>query len=77
MLKDNLKRLRQVAGFTQASLADAMKVSLRNVQNWEQGHREPALTALRQLGAALGVSLDELVAEPVKEPPAKKKREGK
>jgi transcriptional regulator with XRE-family HTH domain len=64
MLKHNFKRLREQAGLTQAGLAAKLKISLRTIQNWEQGHREPDLEALRVLAGVFGVSLDELVAEP-------------
>jgi transcriptional regulator with XRE-family HTH domain len=71
MFKDNLKRIRTEKGFTQASLAEAIGNSYRNVQNWEQGQREPSLQSLRDLAGALGVSLADLVEG---EPPTKKGR---
>jgi transcriptional regulator with XRE-family HTH domain len=74
MFHDNLKRLREEKGLTQATLAEAVGTSLRNVQNWEQGRRDPSLQTLRQLAGVLGVTLAELVDE---EPPAKKTRKGK
>jgi transcriptional regulator with XRE-family HTH domain len=69
VFKDNLKRIRAEKGFTQARLAEAMKCPLRNVQNWEQGHREPSLQTLREIAGTLGVSLAELLEG---EPPTKK-----
>jgi transcriptional regulator with XRE-family HTH domain len=63
MFHENLKRYREAKEMTQAALAKAMKVSLRNVQNWEQGQREPSLQTLRELAGVLGVTLSELVSE--------------
>ena len=74
MFHQNLKRLREAAGLTQATFARALDVSLRTVQNWEQGHREPALDVLPRIAGVLKVSADELLAE---EPAAKKQKKGK
>jgi transcriptional regulator with XRE-family HTH domain len=74
MFHDNLKRLREEKGLTQAALADAVETSLRNVQNWEQGRRDPSLQTLRELANALGVTLAELMEG---EPPVKKTRKRK
>ena len=60
---DNLKRLREIAGLTQAQAAAAAGVAFRSYQNWEMGTREPRIEALRKLAAAFGVSADELIAE--------------
>jgi transcriptional regulator with XRE-family HTH domain len=67
----NLKRLREAAGFTQATLADRLDTSLRTYQGWEQGHREPPLSTVRMIARVLDVSADELLAE-AETPPAKK-----
>jgi transcriptional regulator with XRE-family HTH domain len=64
MLVDNMKTIREKAGLTQAALAKKGKFSVRNVQNWEQGHREPGVAVLRQLANLLGVTLDELTVDP-------------
>jgi transcriptional regulator with XRE-family HTH domain len=76
MFHVNLKRYREEKGLTQATLAEALAVSLRNVQNWEQGQREPSLETLRQLARVLGVTVSDLVEG---EPPAKpgKRKRGK
>jgi transcriptional regulator with XRE-family HTH domain len=72
MFHDNLKHYREEKGLTQAALAAALKTSLRNVQNWEQGIRDPSLSTLRQLAGVLRISLAELVDEVP--PPAKRKK---
>jgi transcriptional regulator with XRE-family HTH domain len=61
-------------GLTQAELGEAVGTSLRKVQNWEQGRRDPSLQTLRRLAGFLGVTLAELVDE---EWPAKKTRKRK
>jgi transcriptional regulator with XRE-family HTH domain len=55
-----LQRLRQAAGMSQPALAQAAKVPLGTLRNWEQGRRIPALDAAARLAQAMGVSLDEL-----------------
>jgi DNA-binding transcriptional regulator YiaG len=58
MTPDDLKARREQLGLSQAGLADALEISLRSLQNWEQGHRgidrftaawlDQALTRLEQ-----------------------------
>jgi transcriptional regulator with XRE-family HTH domain len=55
-----LRRLRQQRGLTMRGLARAAGLPGRALENYEYGRRQPGLLALRQLAAALGVSLDEL-----------------
>ena len=56
-----LQRLRRGADLSQAALAERSGLSLRNVQNWEQGHRVPRAPALLALAKALGVSVETLL----------------
>jgi transcriptional regulator with XRE-family HTH domain len=74
MLVDNLKRLREQAGLSQSGLAKKAKLSIRNIQNWEQGQREPDLQRLRLLAGILGVTLDELTADPPEEKVSKRQK---
>jgi transcriptional regulator with XRE-family HTH domain len=60
----NLKRLREAAGLTQVTFAEALGAPLRTVQGWEQGRREPGLDVLRPIARTLGVTVDELLADP-------------
>jgi transcriptional regulator with XRE-family HTH domain len=55
-----LRRLRQQAGLSQAGLAAAAGVHLRQINRYESGEQQPALDVGMRLAAALGVSLDEL-----------------
>jgi transcriptional regulator with XRE-family HTH domain len=70
----NLKRLRALAGLSQSGLAEKAGVSLRNLQNWEQGHREPRLDMILPLARALGVTADELLAGGEEAPKPRRQR---
>jgi transcriptional regulator with XRE-family HTH domain len=61
--KENIKRLRQAKGWTQAQAAQAAGVPFRTLQNWEAGSREPRLDALKKLAVAYGVTADELLRD--------------
>ena len=37
----DVKRIREQIGFSQAKFATLIGVSIRTIQNWEQGHRSP------------------------------------
>jgi transcriptional regulator with XRE-family HTH domain len=63
---ERLKALREQSGLSQAELAAHAGQSLRSIQNWEQGHREPKAVALLALARALGVSMEFLIEEPTK-----------
>jgi putative transcriptional regulator len=63
MFAENLKDIREKAGFTQASFAKTLGLPLRTIQNWEQGHREPRLDMLATLATVLGVTADELLMQ--------------
>src|SRR4051812_43469423 len=57
---DVLRRLRQEAGLSQAGLAAAAGIHLRQIHRYESGEQQPALDVAHRLAAALGVTLDEL-----------------
>jgi transcriptional regulator with XRE-family HTH domain len=50
----------QEAGLSQAGLAAAAGIHLRQINRYESGEQQPALDVGMRLAAALGVSLDEL-----------------
>lgn len=58
-----LQRFRQEAELSQAGLARKAGISVRSVQNWEQGHREPSASAIMDLAKALGVSAEALLTK--------------
>ena len=37
----NVKNIRESIGFSQSKFASLIGVSMRTIQNWEQGHRQP------------------------------------
>jgi transcriptional regulator with XRE-family HTH domain len=63
-----LKRFREAAGLSQPALAQAARVPVGSLRNWEYGIRQPRLDAAARLARALGITLDELAS--AEAPPA-------
>jgi len=57
-----LRKLREKAGLSQAGLAKKAGLSVRSIQNWEQGHREPSVQGIITLARGLEVSAEVLLA---------------
>ncbi len=60
-----LKELRESRGLTRKEVADRSGISLRSLQDYEQGHKEIAHAkgeTLYRLGIALGCSMEELLS---------------
>ena len=57
--------LRKQQAITQVQLAEALGVSQQTMQGYEVGRRRIPVSALPTLARALGVSLEELMGEPV------------
>ncbi|MCI5705483.1 helix-turn-helix domain-containing protein [Candidatus Pseudoscillospira sp. SGI.172] len=57
-----IRSLREKKGYTQKQLADRISVSDKAVSKWETGRGLPDLALLEPLGAALGVSVAELLS---------------
>lgn len=57
----NIKQMRLEKGVSQQVLAKETRISLRSIQNYEQGQREPKATQLIALADFFDVSLDYLV----------------
>jgi transcriptional regulator with XRE-family HTH domain len=57
---ERMQRLRLAKGLSQSQLARAAGVPPGTLRNWEQGRREPLLSAAARVAVALGISLDEL-----------------
>jgi transcriptional regulator with XRE-family HTH domain len=62
MFSGNLKRLREAAGLSQSGLAIKLGMPATTLQNWEQGRRKPRIDQLETIAAAVGATVDELVA---------------
>lgn len=63
-MESTLKRLRKYAGLSQKALAERAEVPLRQIQLFEQGHRDIEKTqarTLHQLASALGCKMEELI----------------
>ncbi len=59
---ETLKRLREGARMSQSVLAERSGLSLRNVQNWEQGHRVPRAQLSSHWQGQLNVTVDALLS---------------
>ena len=56
---NNIKKLREAAGMTQAELAARLQLTTPSVTKWELGRANPTYDNLIQLAEIFGVSLDE------------------
>lgn len=63
-LAANVRQLRQARGKTQQQMAKLASVPRATWSNLESGHANPTLAVLHAASAALGVSLEELLAPP-------------
>ena len=52
---------RKAAGMTQQQLADALGIAQQSVARWETGEREPRVSTLKRIAAALGCDLRDLI----------------
>lgn len=59
----NILRLRKEKGLTQGELGLLVGADNTMVSHWERGESAPAMRRLPMVAAALGVSVDELLAE--------------
>lgn len=58
---ERLKMFRNQCGFTQKAVSDAIGVSVRGYQQYEQGKFEPNIEKLIKLADLFGISVDELI----------------
>lgn len=61
MFCKRLRETRMCRNLTQQKLADAVEITLRTYQKYEQGTREPSLAMLVKLADALEVPTDYLL----------------
>jgi transcriptional regulator with XRE-family HTH domain len=59
-----IRRLRQDLGFSQAELARAAGVHLRQIRRYESGEQQPVLPVAVRLADALGVTVNQLAGQP-------------
>lgn len=64
---ETIKTLREKRSLTQRSLADAVGVTDKAVSKWESGRGLPDISLVEPLGAALGVSVAELLTGDVRQ----------
>jgi DNA-binding XRE family transcriptional regulator len=64
-----IRQLRRDHGWTQFELALLVGVQPQAVYFWESGRRTPQVPQLRKLGQLFGICSDEIVLEPVSDPP--------
>lgn len=62
-LSDNLKRLRERAGLTQAELAEAVGIAQPTLAQYESGLKVPSIITAVRMEAALHASCAEMVGE--------------
>jgi len=54
VFRDNLKRLRKAAGFTQKRLGEIIGAGESTISEWESGKRAPDIERLPDIARALG-----------------------
>lgn len=59
----NIRRLRKELGLTQGQLGELVGADKSVISHWEKGRGSPLSNRIAAVAAALGVSVDELLAE--------------
>ena len=67
MFAKRLKELREKAGYSQYSFADAMGIAQSTVGGWESGKREPNFDMTKKIADFFGVSVDYLLGRDLPE----------
>lgn len=62
-IKDNLKRIRESKGLTQAQVAKALDITRPAVTQWESGWSVPKMGHIEKLAELYGVSKSEILGE--------------
>ena len=60
-LSENLLQLRKVRNASRQAVADAVRISAKSYERYENGEREPTASVLIALADYFGVTLDDLV----------------
>lgn len=61
LFRIQLKKLRENAGYSQYSFAEAFGVAQSTIGNWESGKREPNFDTMQRLADFFGVTIDALL----------------
>lgn len=70
MFEDRLKTLRELKGYTQQEIADAIGIPRATYCSYERNQREPTAVVTKRIANFLGVSLDTLLGfETIEMPP--------
>jgi transcriptional regulator with XRE-family HTH domain len=68
VIGQRVRKLREARGWTQQQLADRAGLTNDTISNYERGGRRgqkaPSLPTVKAIADALGVSMDDLLAEP-------------
>jgi transcriptional regulator with XRE-family HTH domain len=67
-LGEVIKQRRQELGLSQAELANAAGVNLRQIRRYEAGEQQPVLAVAVRLASALGVTVNDLAGLPPERP---------
>lgn len=67
-LGQNLKYLRNRAGYTQEELASLLRVNRSTLDNYETSEREPSYEKLIEIAKLFNVSIDDLLTKEIKPP---------
>lgn len=64
MVGENIKKIRNQKGFTQAALAEKLFVTAQAVSRWENGEVEPSISTIKEIARIFEVSIDDLLDNP-------------
>lgn len=59
-LAQNIRRLRRERDISQATLADALDISIQAVSKWECGNSSPDISLIPRIADFFGITIDEL-----------------
>lgn len=66
-MKTNLKTIRIEKGLTQGEAARRIGITQQRLSHYEVGIRQPGLEIIRKAAEIYGVTVDELIGEPLEE----------
>lgn len=62
-IKENVRRLREERGLTQAELASRLGVTRGSISQWENGISAPRMGVIEQMSALFGVKKSDLIED--------------